>query len=176
MRGAFHTKSGQLALGAVLAACSVTVLYLACLVPSGRLGLTAAAGLFPMGALLAVGRQAGLMCWMASGLLAAILLPDKGVALLYLLFWGLYPVAKGRIEGMRKLPLEVLCKLIYFNGALSLFWFGLQSLFLPALPQWILGRTWLLYLSGNLIFLCYDIGLSQLIATIQAKMGKKKRQ
>ena len=50
------TKTWQVALGGVLAAGSLAVLWLACVVPSGQLGVTAVAGLFPVGAVLAVRR------------------------------------------------------------------------------------------------------------------------
>ena len=107
----FHTTSRRTAVAGVLAAGSLAVLWLACMVPSGRIGLTGAAGLFPVAAVLAAGRAAGYLCWAASALLGLFLLPDKGVALLYLIFLGLYPVVKNNIEGLRRLPLEWLCKL-----------------------------------------------------------------
>ena len=131
----FHTTSRRTAVAGVLAAGSLAVLWLACMVPSGRIGLTGAAGLFPVAAVLAAGRAAGYLCWAASALLGLFLLPDKGVALLYLIFLGLYPVVKNNIEGLRRLPLEWLCKLACFNAALSLFWFALRALFLPFVPQ-----------------------------------------
>ena len=58
----------------VLAAGSLAVLWLACMVPSGRIGLTGAAGLFPVAAVLAAGRAAGYLCWAASALLGLFLL------------------------------------------------------------------------------------------------------
>ena len=164
----FHTTSRRTAVAGVLAAGSLAVLWLACMVPSGRIGLTGAAGLFPVAAVLAAGRAAGYLCWAASALLGLFLLPDKGVALLYLIFLGLYPVVKNNIEGLRRLPLEWLCKLACFNAALSLFWFALRALFLPDPPVWLGERTWLLYLAGNLIFVLYDVGLSRLIALVMA--------
>ena len=88
------TKTGQIALCGLTAAGSLALLWMACAVPSGRIGLTAAAGLFPMAAVLEGGRKAGLLSWGASSLLGLILLPNKGLALLYGIFLGLYPVAK----------------------------------------------------------------------------------
>lgn len=117
----------------------------------------------------------GLSVLAASALLGLFLLPDKGVALLYLIFLGLYPVVKNNIEGLRRLPLEWLCKLACFNAALSLFWFALRALFLPDPPVWLGERTWLLYLAGNLIFVLYDVGLSRLIALVMARMPGRRR-
>ena len=52
MAGRFSSKAGRTALGGVLAAGSLAVLWLACVTPTGRLGVAAAAGLFPIGAVL----------------------------------------------------------------------------------------------------------------------------
>ena len=158
-----------------MAASGLAFLWLASLIPSGRLGMTAVAGLFPMAALLVSGRNAGFLCWGASGLLSLILLPDKGISILYLVFFGLYPVVKERIEALRMLPIEWGLKLIYFNAALTLIWTVFRALFLPSLPAWLAGNAVLLYLLGNLIFVVYDIGLSKLIALLRVRLRFDKR-
>lgn len=172
----FTTPSRSVALGGVLAAGSLAILWLACVVPSGRLGLTAAAGLFPVAGVLAAGRAAGYLCWAAGGILGLILLPDKGVALLYLIFLGLYPVVKSRIESLGRLGLEWALKLVFFNAALTLFWFALRGLFLPSPPQWLGENSLLLYGGGNVVFVIYDVGLSRLIALFQARLGPGRRR
>ena len=169
-------RSAPVALGGVLAAGSLAVLWVACTAPSGRLGLTAAAGLFPVAGVLAAGRAAGYLCWAAGGLLGLLLLPDKGVALLYLVFLGLYPVVKSRIESLNRLGNEWVLKLAFFNGALTLFWFALRGLFLPNPPPWLGENSLLLYGAGNVIFVIYDIGLSRLISLIQARLGPGRRR
>ena len=171
----FHTTSRRTAVAGVLAAGSLAVLWLACMVPSGRIGLTGAAGLFPVAAVLAAGRAAGYLCWAASALLGLFLLPDKGVALLYLIFLGLYPVVKNNIEGLRRLPLEWLCKLAVFNAVLTLFWFGLHSLFLPFLPE-TLQAPWMVYAAGNAAFVIYDVGFSKLISFYVARVDRVLRK
>ena len=176
MPGRFSTPSGGVALGGVLAAGSLAVLWLACVVPSGRLGLAAAAGLFPMAGVLAAGRAAGYLCWAAGGILGLIMLPDKGVALLYLAFLGLYPVVKGRIESLRRRSAEWVLKLVFFNGVLTLFWFLLQGLFLPDPPHWLGENSLLLYAVGNLVFVVYDVGLSKLIALLRVRIWSGRRR
>ncbi|MCI8422588.1 MAG: hypothetical protein HFF50_03500 [Lawsonibacter sp.] len=154
-----RSRSQRAAQGGVLAAGSLVVLFLAGWAPSGRLGLTAAAGLFPMAAVLAGGRSAGYLCWGASALLGLILLPDKGLALLYLVFFGLYPVAKSGLESRRSRALAWLLKLGYCSGVLALC--------RCALKEWIPPvQGWMFFLLGNLIFIVYDAGLSQLIARL----------
>ena len=168
-----RTKTGLVALGGVLAAGSLAVLWLACVVPSGQLGVTAAAGLFPVGAVLAAGRGAGLLCWAAASILGLLLLPDKGVALMYLVFLGLYPVVKSRLEQLKSRPAEWAGKLICLNAALSVLWFAFRGLFLPALPEWMSAQVWVLYAAGNVIFILYDIALSRLIGGLTARLRPK---
>ena len=89
MGGAGSGRGGKTALGGILAAGALVMLWLASVAPSGRLGLTAVGGLFPMAATLAAGRAAGYLCWGAAGRLALVILPDKGVAGRCLAFFGL---------------------------------------------------------------------------------------
>ena len=170
-----HETGGRIALGGVLAAGALALLWLACVAPSGRIGLTAVGGLCPMAAAVAAGRAAGYLCWGAAGLLGLLLLPDKGVALLFLVFLGLYPVVKGAIESLRRLPVEWALKLVFFNLVLTVCWFFFRELFLPDPPAWLSGSLPLLYGGGNVIFVIYDIGLSRLVGLLQARLGARRR-
>lgn len=176
MAGRASDATRRTALGGVLAAGSLAVMWLACVFPTGQLGLTAAAGLFPIGAVIAGGRAAGLLCWAAASVLGLLLLPDKGVALLYLCFLGLYPAVKSRLETGKSRAAEWLGKLIFFNLALSLCWFVFRALFLPVLPQWLGEKTWLVYLLGNVVFLVYDIALTRLIGAVMVRLRPFKGQ
>ena len=174
MSGTDGKKSADIALGGMMAAGSLALLWVACAAPSGRLGLTAAAGLFPMAATLYAGRPAGYLCWAAASLLGMLLLPDKGVALLFGAFLGLYPVVKGRIETLDRLGVEWGLKLSWFELTLTLFWFVLQELLLPQAPDWLADNAVLLYLGGSLVFIIYDIGLSRLITLLRIRLNRVK--
>jgi len=156
----------QIALCSLLTAGSVAVLWMACAAPSGRIGLAAAAGLFPLAAVLEAGRRAGLLSWAASSVLGLILAPDKGLAILYAIFLGLYPVAKSFLEQARRPVLEWCGKLLFFNAALSVGRLALRLLLFPEMP------VYLVYLGGNLVFLAYDLGLSQLAARFHHRIRK----
>ena len=144
MGGRFSSKGGQIALGGVLAAGALVMLWLAGVAPSGQLGLTA------------VGQMAG-------------------TALLFLVFLGVYPVAKGGIESLRRLPLEWALKLIFFNLALTLCWFLFRELLWPEPPAWVAGGLPVVYGAGNLVFIIYDIGLSRLVGMLRARLGARRR-
>ena len=86
MRRGVSEKTWTVALSGVLAAMSLALLYLASVLPTGQLGVAAVAGLFPMAAVISAGWKAGACCWLASGLLGLLIVPGKGIALLFLLF------------------------------------------------------------------------------------------
>ena len=155
-----------------MAAGSVALLWLACAAPSGRTGLTAAAGLFPVTATLYAGRRSGYLCWAASSLLGLILLPDKGVALLFAAFLGLYPVVKGRLETLERRAVEWGLKLSWFELTLTFFWFVLEDLF--GAPEWLAGNALLLYGLGSVVFVIYDMGLSRLITLLRVRLSRVK--
>ena len=60
-------------------------------------------------------------------------------------------------------------------GLLSLFWFGLHSLFLPFLPE-TLQAPWMVYAAGNAAFVIYDVGFSKLISFYVARVDRVLRK
>ena len=173
--GQNHNSAALVALVGVLTALSLIFLYASAFLPTGRMGMVAIAGVFPAGAVVSAGLKAGVFCYGATGILALLLLPDKAAALLYLLFFGLWPVLKSLTERLPSRGAEWCCKLALFNGILALFWFGLRSLLLPFLPK-ALDQTWLVWLVGNVAFVIYDIGFSKLIAFYVARVHRVLRK
>lgn len=171
----FSSNASRTALVGVLSAGCLAFMWLACLMPTGRLGLNAVSGLFPMIAVMAGGRTAGYCCWAAAAILALILMPDKGVAVLFLLFFGIYPVLKSLFELQNR---QFICwglKFGFFNLVLVMCWVLLRNLFLTQLPAW-LSKNWLILLLGNAVFLIYDIGLTRLIFGLLSRLNMKKHK
>ena len=106
MRNHTETGASRVALVGVLAALSLIALYLSAVSPTARMGIVAIAGLFPAGAVVSAGLKAGFFCYGAAGLLGLLLVPDKANALLYLLFFGLWPMLKSLLERIPARPLE----------------------------------------------------------------------
>jgi len=148
-------------------------LYLASVVPTNRIALAGIAGLFPVAAVLASGRRAGFLCWFGSSLVGLLLVPEKWLVLIYLLFLGLYPVMKSVLEGLRSRAVEWVCKFVFFDAVLTLFVFGFRSVLLPALPAFM-QQTGIIYLVFNIIFVVYDIGLSHLIAYFERRFSSAR--
>ena len=170
-----NKSASRVALGGVLAALSLLLLYLGSMMPLGRLGMVAVAGLVPAAGVVSGGLAAGFLCYGAAGLLGLLLLPDKGCALLYLLFFGLYPMVKSLIERLRALPLELLLKLAFFNLMLAVLWFGFSAFLFPMLPEF-LRRALPVFVVGNAAFLLYDYGFGKLITYYASRVGPAARR
>lgn len=160
-----HTSSAKakrVALSAMLSACSLVILYVAGYFPSGKMGMAAAAGLFPAAAVASCGFGAGFLCYAGTAALALLLVPDKNVALIYLLFFGMYPMIKGLIEGLHRLVPELIIKLLLFNAYAVLLARVFTGLFTEMIPagNWSAG---IMLLAANVVFLIYDYGFSKVI-------------
>ena len=164
-------SANRVALVGVLTALSLAFLYLSAISPTARLGVTAIAGVLVVSA----GLKAGFFCYGAAGLLGLLLVPDKANALLYLLFFGLWPMLKSLLEHLPNRVLEWVCKLAVFNGIVAIFWFGLRELFLPFLPP-ILNKGWMIFAAGSVAFVIYDVGFSKLIGLYVARVDRVLRK
>jgi len=155
-------KTFQIAFPAILASLSIVLIYVASVIPSGKWGVVAVAGLLPAAACISAGKRAGLLCWLGSTLLAFILIPDKFCTVLYGILFGLYPIVKGWIELLNQVIPELLLKLAYFNTALTLVLAVFKASVLGSLPA-VFSAVWILYVVGNVVFLIYDFGVTKLI-------------
>ena len=167
-------KTRKIVYPAILGSLALVLLYIAGAVPSGSWGLVAAAGLLPCAAVISVGIAAGFLCWAGVTVLAFLLLPDKFIALLFGVLFGLYPVVKGLIERLRKLPLEYVLKLVFFNLSFTAVYLVMKVAVLAARPGQ-LHQVWVLYLVGNVVFLLYDYGFSKLIALYISRIHRHSR-
>ena len=170
-----HRRGARgVAVTAVLAALSLILLYLSAFVPAGQMGVVAIAGLVPAGAVISAGLGAGFCCYGVAGLLGLLLVPDKGGVLLYLIFFGLYPMIKSLIEQLRRRPLEYVLKLIFFNAAFTVIYLVMKNAVLASLPE-VLSVVWILYVVANIVFLLYDYGFSKLISAYIARIHRAVR-
>lgn len=174
-RGGEFRSARAVALCGILAALALVFLFGACVVPTGQLGLTAVAGLFPMAAVISVGVRAGFLCWAAAGLLGLLLVPDKGCAVLFLLFLGLYPVVKSLIERLRNLPAEWVLKLLFFNAMLAVSVLTVGGFLFSSLPS-VFRNLFFLWPAANAVFVVYDIGLSKLAQFYSVRVDRHMKR
>ncbi|MBQ7288493.1 MAG: hypothetical protein IJW78_02080 [Clostridia bacterium] len=125
----------------------------------------AIAGVFMMIIALELSPKWAYASYAVSSLLI-FLLAENEAKLLYILFFGLYPIAKGNIEGLRRPVLEYIFKFLLFNAAMLLEL--LASVYLLGIPLESGGFAGIYFyvifaVVANIFFVVYDIALTRLI-------------
>lgn len=167
------TRSGALARSALLAAVATVLICLCAVLPSGRVALTAIAGLCGMLALVHCGGKWAAAVYVVSAALSLLLAGDKGNALLYTCFLGYYPALKSLLERIHSKTWSWIAKFALFNAVLALLWFAARAVLMADMDKML--PVPLLWLGANFIFFVYDIGLSRLIYVyIRNFAGKMK--
>ena len=165
-------KTRVITLSALFSALSVIFLYIASVWPTGRFGLVALSSLFVAAAVCDAGILPSVYVFIVSSALGMLLLPDKSAPLLYILFFGYYPVLKSLIERLEKVVIQWVLKLIVFNIALIIILFFLRTLILGNSLNY---PTPVLYAGGNIIFIVFDYGFSKVMRFYNERVSKRMK-
>ena len=170
-----HTK--KLALCGVFAGLSLALMWMVSFIPSMDYALPAAAGMLIFLLVLELGPAWPFGVYVATSVLSALLLPVKGVALFYIMFFGGYPVLRWFLERRLPKPLAWLCKFAVFNATMISAYF---------LAVWVLGvelsdfgafgqyAGLFMIVLGNATFVVYDAMVLASFQAIYNKRWKKK--
>ena len=166
-------KSGKIALGGLLTALGVVLMFLTGLIPIGTYALPAIAGVLLIVAVIEIGAKWAWMIYAAVAVLSLLFAADKEAALLFVLFFGYYPVLKSFLERISNKVLSWISKFAVFNVAVvACFFLAVNFLQLPEDSFTVFGiyLPWVFLILGNAVFLIYDIALSGLVATYVEKL------
>lgn len=110
-----NNKSKSMAYGGLLTALSIVFIYLSTILPYNKLlMLFLSALIIPIGLILTNVKNS-FYIYIASSILALLLLGLRGNVLAYILLFGPYGIIKNFIERINNLFIEIILKLIYFN-------------------------------------------------------------
>jgi len=165
------SQTRVLAFTALSVAGAVVMLYLGMFFPALALTFAALAALFVTTAVIEGGLRYGLYSAVATALIGLLLMPTQPVFLLYLIFFGFYPLVKSAAERQKSQILGWAIKYAVFFAALTLYLTLLQELLLGTIPFDDQALPFI-YLSGALVFLVYDLGMSKLIGFYLSRIYK----
>lgn len=163
-------QTKRLALCAILAGLSLAILYVGALSGIFDLCAVVVGALCTAFVVLEIG---GIYPWLTTavtGTLAVLLLPDKFVALEYVVLGGLYPIIKSFLERFGRI-LSWTLKLIYFNCALTVC--VLLSMFVLQSQDFVSASWIVIYAAGNVFFVIYDIALTSFISVYVLRLRKR---
>ena len=109
----------KLSLSGILLALTVITLLVESFAPTGRLSLYALSSFFVSVIVLEFGIGAGWVFYIASAVLAFVVLPNKLETLPFILFFGVYGLIKYHIERLRNIFVEYALKLAFFGLVLA---------------------------------------------------------
>ena len=168
------SKTGKLTLNAIFAAFAAGFIYIASVSPTGQLGFCAAASLFVAAAVIENGFLPGILVYAASSAVSFFVVPNKTPVLIFVLFFGYYPIVKIFSESIRSIIAQFAIKLVVFNLALFVLTYVFDIVIFSA--SWLSGRAYLLYILGNIVFIIFDYGVSKLIRFYKISISGKIRR
>ena len=159
--------SGKIAFAGVICALSVTCMLLT-VIPTMEIGLPALAGCLLVVPVIELGVRYGFLCYATTAALSIFLAPSLESKMLFVVFFGYYPVMKALIERLRSRILQWALKIGLFNITVCGAYWLLVSV-LSMLPKDDFVRfgayVWAIFiLIGNAVFLIYDIALTRIIS------------
>ena len=154
-------RTRTITLSALFSAIAVLILYFASIWPTGQLGLVAAASLLTAAAVIETGLLSGAYVYIVSSVLGMLLVPNRVAALLFVLFFGFYPILKSLIERRGGLVIQWVLKLLVFNVSLTVLWLFFRAFFFSV---FVSNSSFLLiYIVGNFVFVLFDYGFTKLV-------------
>ncbi|ADQ46665.1 hypothetical protein Calkro_1819 [Caldicellulosiruptor kronotskyensis 2002] len=112
------------------------------------------------------GIKEGFIVYIASSLLGVFLIPNKFVAMVYILIFGLYPIIKALCERGFPIYIEFFLKFLYYNLALIILYF-MFKLIIRELPHFKFGML-LTVVSSEVIFILYDYLLTLILQKLKS--------
>ena len=178
------------------------LLMLLTIIPIATYTMPALAGMVLIVVVIENGYSTAAMVYAAVSFLSLFICPDKEAAVLFVGFFGYYPILKGKLEKIRSRALEYAAKFLVFNIAVIasylviIYLFGLQGVLedvgplgqysvlamlkaaspfeLNRLVSIFNGREALALLAlGNVVFWIYDVALSRIITAYREVLRKK---
>lgn len=176
--------SYRVALGGIISAFCLMGMFLTGVFPLLYLVLPMLSGLLLLIVVEEVGAHWAWLTYAAVGLLSLFVTYDKEAALIFIMFFGCYPILTLYLNRIRPKWLRILIKLAFFNICMVVYFhitvyvFGLTEL-MEAFEDWGKYGGAILLAALNPFFLMYDHSLTGLINLYRKQLkprilGKKK--
>ncbi len=159
--------SYRVALGGIVSAFCLISMFLTGVFPLLYLVLPMIAGVLLLIVVMEVGIEWAWVTYIAVGLLSLFVTYDKEAALIFILFFGCYPLVRYYLNRLPAKPLRTAIKLLLFNASMILYFylntylFGMQDL-LEELQEYGRHAGKIMLLLLNPFFVMYDISLDGL--------------
>ncbi len=165
------SNSKRLAVNGILLALVIVTMFAESLLPSFKITLFTLSSFYIAIIIIEYGAINGWIFYLASCLLLMIVIPNKLMLIPYAMFFGIYGIVKFYIERMKKIVIEYVLKVVYFNIFLiPVIIFGSKLLFSNLIDRFPL---WLLIAALEIAFVLYDYVYTVFIRYYNLSLRKK---
>lgn len=160
-------KSTQVAMGGICTSLCLFLMFMASLFPFTQYAFPALAGIVLVIVVIENGVSTAVLVYVAVSLLSLIIVPSKESVLIFISFFGYYPIIKSKLEGIPTRLVEYLAKFSVFNFSMAIcyailiFVLGLDDVLDLSGPLGKFSIIALLIL-GNITFIIYDYLITNL--------------
>ncbi|MBQ8415612.1 MAG: hypothetical protein IJX13_01730 [Clostridia bacterium] len=174
-RNSTRQQIKALTVSAMLCALGVIILALGSFIEVIDLSVAVIASLLTVYAVIELRGAYPWLIWLVTSIVAFLLLPLKTPVLFYAMLAGYYPILKEKIE-KKPLLISWALKLCVLTASLIV----IYLLFIAFLPEMLAGfEAWYLllglYAACTVVFVLYDVCLTQLITFYLVKLQKRFR-
>jgi hypothetical protein len=172
-------QSSKCAIGGIVAALSLVLMISVAVVPFLTYALPAVAGAMMVFAVMEINKRWAFGIYVTVAILGIFLVPDKEVVVMYLAFFGYYPILKALIESKCPGVLEWVLKLLSFLSTMVISYYLMIKFMGVTIDETETWGKWaipILLAMGTLAFIIYDIALSKLVYIYNLKWRKHFRR
>lgn len=162
-------RSAQVALCGMIAALCMLMMFLTGLVPFATYAVPALAGVLMIAVVVESNAKWALLVYIAVSIMSIFITPDREASMMFIAFFGHYPILKLFLERIKPRVLEYVLKIVCFNVCIVAAY--LVIIFVFQMPDILtemgsFGRYSVLVLlaMGNVVFLIYDFATTKLIS------------
>ena len=151
-----------------MCALSIVFMFLTGVFPYATYALPALAGMTLIVLVVETNKKWALVAYVAISLISLLVAPDRTAVLLFIAFFGYYPIFKSVIETKCNRITDWVLKILLFNAAVGVSYLVMQ-LFVKTDELWeLFGEYGVLGLIGgilllNVVFVIYDLAVSRII-------------
>ena len=168
-------QSSKCAIGGIVAAVSLVLMISVAIIPFLTYALPAVAGLFIVFVVIEIDKKWAFGVYCTVAILGMLLVPDKEVAVMYLAFFGYYPILKALIEA--KLPTAIgwILKVLTFVVTMVISYYlmiKLMGVTIDETEEFGMMAYPILLGTGTVAFIMYDIALTGMLSVYLMKWQK----
>lgn len=168
-------KSIRVAFCGIITALCTALMFLTSLIPIATYALPALAGALLSIVVIEMGISWAWPVYAATSILSLFIAGDKEAAMLFVVFFGYYPILKAVFEKCTNKYLSYLLKVAVFNISMIVaFFISIRVLGVPQDSFTVFGLylPWAFLIVGNLVFLLYDYAISTIVVAYYQRFHK----